>query len=138
MSSPALLSLAANQPEGLVLAEVLPPERRLVTGLEAGPATRANYFGDDLMHIADQTTGPIVLDMQSVDWIDSGACAVLIRFWKALRDKGRPLALNVTAPVRETFQITGLLRLIPCFGTLDAAMEGARTAQPAVEKEKRA
>ena len=138
MSQAALINLAAVQPADAVVAEVVPPDRRLMTGLDSGPTARATHFGDDLMHLADRTNGPIVLDMLGVDWIDSGACAVLIRFWKSLRDKGRALALSVTSPVRETFRITGLERLIPCFGTLEAAVEGARTAQPAVANEKRA
>ena len=138
MSQAALINLAASQPAGAVVAEVVPPGRRLMTGLDSGPDARATHFGDDLMQLADRTSGPIVLDMLGVDWIDSGACAVLIRFWKALRDKERALTLSVTKPVRETFRITGLERLIPCFDTLDAAVEGARTAQRVAANEKRA
>ena len=73
---------------------------------------------------------PVVLDMRSVDWIDSGACAVLIKLWKELRRKGRTVTLCVTDPVRETFRITGLVRLIPCFGDLGPAIEAARTMPP--------
>jgi anti-anti-sigma factor len=138
MSDAALINLASTQPDNVLVAEILPHERRLVTGLDSGPNARATHFGDDLTQLAEQSDGPIVLDMLAVDWIDSGACAVLIRFWKALRGKGRALALCVTSPVRETFQITGLVRLIPCFLTLEAAVDGARTAQPAAANETRA
>lgn len=133
MSHPAQIRLAVPQPQGVTVIEVVPSDGRLVTGLEAGPSADATHLADDLWQYADQSTGPIVLDLGFVNWIDSGACAVLIRFWKELRARGRPLTLQVTGPVRETFRITGLIRLIPCFGDLESAIGAARTAQPAGE-----
>ena len=137
MSHPAQLTLALDQPEGVVVAEVTPLDRRLVTGSEAGPHADATFLADELWHIADTTSGPIVVNLAGVDWIDSGACAVLIRYWKDLRGKGRVLTLAVTDAVRETFTITGLVRLIPCFGDLDSAINAARAAQPHSEAGKR-
>jgi len=131
MSHPARVNAAANQPDGVVVAEIATDDGRLVTGLEAGPGADTTHLADDLWHIADQSTQPLVLDMSRIQWIDSGACAVLIRFWKELRAKGRALTLNVTDPVRETFRITGLVRLIPCFAELPEAIDAARAAQPA-------
>lgn len=137
MSHPAQLTLALDQPEGVVVADITPTERRLVTGSEAGPHADATFLADELWHIADMTSGPVVVNLTAVDWIDSGACAVLIRFWKDLRGKGRALTLTVTDSVRETFIITGLVRLIPCFGDVNSAINAARTAQPVVEASKR-
>ena len=127
---PARISVEADSPPGVTVAEVLPPDRRLVAGLESGPDARATHLGDDLMSVADSAPDPVVLDMRAVDWIDSGACAVLIRVWKALRGRGQALVLCVTEPVRETFRITGLIRLIPCCQDLDAAVEQARASGP--------
>jgi|GEM_PF-5270616 len=136
MSHPTRVTLAPDQPDGVLVAEVVPADRRLVAGLESGPDSQSTYLGDAILRVADQFDWPVVLDMRAVDWIDSGACAVLIKFWKELRGKGRTLALCVTDPVSETFRITGLARLIPCFGELAPAIEAARTAPPpaAVEK----
>ena len=67
-----------------------------------------------------------------MDWIDSGACATLIKVWKAMRLRGQPLVLCVTDPVRETFRITGLVRLMPTFTELDPAVEAARAARQRV------
>jgi anti-anti-sigma factor len=131
MSHTARITLAENQPEGAVVAEIRPADRRLITGLEAGPSAESALLADDLWHVADQSPGPLVLDLRGVDWIDSGACAVLIRFWKDLRGKGRSLVLCVTEPVRETFRITGLVRLIPCFVDLDESISAATTEAPA-------
>lgn len=126
-SRPARISVVADPPAGVTVAEVLPPDRRLVAGLESGPDARATHLGDDLQAAADSAPrDPFVLDMRGVDWIDSGACAVLIRVWKALRQRGQPLVLCVTAPVHETFRITGLVRLIPVFTDLDGAAAAAR------------
>ncbi len=125
---PARISLFADPPAGVSVAEVTPADRRLVAGLETGPSARATHLGDDLMTAADASLSPLVLDMRGVDWIDSGACAVLIKVWKALRLRGQPLVMCVTDPVRETFKITGLIRLIPCYPDLDLAIEAARTA----------
>jgi anti-anti-sigma factor len=127
---PARICVVADPPPGVTLAEVVPADRRLVAGLEAGPEARATYLGDDLLKAADSARDPLVLDMRGVDWIDSGACAVLIKVWKALRGRCQPLALCVTNPVRETFQITGLVRLIPVFTDLDSAVAAARAARP--------
>lgn len=132
MSHPARISLAANHPDGTVVAEISTDNGRLVTGLEAGPGKDSSHFADDLWKTADKSAGPLVLDLRSIQWIDSGACAVLVRFWKQLRGKGRTLTLCVTTPVGETFRITGLSRLIPCFAELPDAMEAARAAQPVV------
>jgi anti-anti-sigma factor len=133
MSHPARISFAVPQPKGVTVIEVVPDDGRLVTGLEAGPSADTTHLADDLWKFADQSTGPIVLNLGGVNWIDSGACAVLIRFWKELRARGRTLTLNVTGPVRETFRITGLIRLIPCFGDVESAVAAARTAQPVGE-----
>jgi hypothetical protein len=92
---PARVSVVADPPAGVSVAEVIPADRRLVAGLEAGPGAR-------------------------------GACAVLIKVWKALRLRGQPLVLCVTDPVHETFRITGLIRLMPVFTELDPAVEAAR------------
>lgn len=133
MSHPAQLTLAFDQPEGVVVADVTPLDRRLITGSEAGPYADATFLADELWHIADTTSDPIVVNLSEVDWIDSGACAVLIRFWKELRGRRRVLTLAVTDTVRETFIITGLVRLIPCFCDLDSAINAARTTQTLVE-----
>jgi anti-anti-sigma factor len=132
MSHPARIHLAVPQPAGVLVAEIIPDDGRLVTGLEAGPDADTTHLADDLWHIADQSNSPLVLDMRGVNWIDSGACAVLVRFWKELRARGRTLSLCVTDPVRETFRITGLVRLVPCYGELESAILAARTAQPPV------
>ena len=124
---PARVNVVADPPAGVTMAEVVPPDRRLVAGLEAGPEARATHLGDDLLAAADSAPGePFVLDMRGVDWIDSGACAVLIKVWKALRARGQTLVLCVTEPVRETFRITGLVRLMPVFAELDAAVQAAQ------------
>jgi anti-anti-sigma factor len=125
-SHPARVSVLADSPAGVTVAEVVPTDRRLVAGLEAGPDARSTLLGDDLLAAADSAPDPLVLDMRGVDWIDSGACAVLIKVWKTLRLRGQPLVLCVTDPVRETFRITGLVRLMPTFTELDPAVEAAR------------
>jgi anti-anti-sigma factor len=129
MAQPARVALAADQPDGVLVVDVVPADRRLVAGLDAGPDSQSTQLGDSILRVADQFDGPVVLNLCSVDWIDSGACAVLIKFWKAMRIKGRMVSMCVTDPVRETFKITGLVRLIPCFSELGSAIEAARTNQ---------
>lgn len=126
MTDTARIHLAADQPAGVVVVDVVAPDRRLTTGLEVGAGAGATRLIDDLTGLADQTPGPVVLDLSAIDWINSGACSVIIRFWKALRAKGRALTLCVSPGVRETFQVTGLNRLIPCFGDPAEAVEAAR------------
>lgn len=126
MSHPAQLTLAPSQPEGVVVVEITPADRRLITGSQAGPDADSTVLADELGKIVDNSSGPLVIDMMAVDWIDSGACAVLIRLWKDLRGKSRVLTLAVTEAVRETFVITGLIRLIPCFGDRESAIDAAK------------
>jgi anti-anti-sigma factor len=125
---PARVSVVADPPAGVTIAEVIPADRRLVAGLEAGADAKSTLLGDDLVAAATTAADPVVLDMRGVDWIDSGACAVLIKVWKALRLRGQPLVLCVTEPVRQTFQITGLVRLMPTFTELGEAVAAARSA----------
>src|SRR5689334_25072983 len=93
-SHPARVSVVADPPAGVTIAEVAAPDRRLVAGLESGPDARGTLLGDDLLAAADAPRDPFVLDMRGVDWIDSGACAVLIKVWKALRQRGQPLVFG--------------------------------------------
>ena len=125
-SRPASISVNADSPPGVIVAEVMPSDRRLVAGLESGPEARATLLGDDILTVANSAKDPLVLDLLGVDWIDSGACAVLIKVWKALRVRGQPLVICLTDPVRETFKITGLVRLIPCFTDLGSAVTAAQ------------
>lgn len=123
---PASINVNADSPPGVTVAEVVPVDRRLVAGLESGPDARATLLGDDILTAANTSHDPLVLDMLGVDWIDSGACAVLIKVWKSLRVRSQPLVICLTEPVRETFKITGLVRLIPCFSDLAAAVAAAQ------------
>src|SRR5262245_1988237 len=115
MAQPARVALAAEQPDGVLVVEVVPANRRLVAGRADGPESQSTQLGDAILLVADHFYWPVVVDLCSVDWIDSGACAVLIKFWKAMRVKGCAVTMCVTDPVHETFKITGLVRLIPCF-----------------------
>jgi anti-anti-sigma factor len=124
---PARVSVVADPPAGVSVAEVVPVDRRLAAGLDSGPDAKATLLGDDILAAAESAADPVVLDLRGVDWIDSGACAVLIKVWKAMRARGQSLVLCVTEPVRETFRVTGLVRLMPTFTTLDEAVEAARS-----------
>jgi anti-anti-sigma factor len=134
MTIGARIALATDQPPGATVVTVVAPDRRLTTGLEVAFGAGATHLNDELTRLADQSPGPLVLDLTGIDWINSGACSALVRFWKALRVQGRTLALCVSPAVRDTFRVTGLIRLIPCFDELGEAVEGARTATPAEER----
>jgi anti-anti-sigma factor len=125
-SRPARISVVADPPAGVTIAEVATADRRLAAGLDSGPDAHATRLGDELLSAAGSSSEPLVVDMRGIDWIDSGACAVLIKVWKALRLRGQSLTMCVTGPVGETFRITGLVRLIPTFADLEAAIEAAR------------
>ncbi len=73
MSHPARIRLAVPQPEEALVVEVVPDDGRLVTGLEAGPTADSTQLSDDLWRFADQSQGPVVINMRGVNWIDSGA-----------------------------------------------------------------
>ncbi|HEX3151093.1 MAG TPA: STAS domain-containing protein [Gemmataceae bacterium] len=129
-SRPASIGVDVDSSPGVIVAKLEPTDRRLVAGLDSGPEARATLLGDDILRAADSSRNPLVLDMLGVDWIDSGACAVLIKVSQSLRVRGQPLVISLTNPVHETFRITGLVRLIPCFTDLASAVAAAQSARP--------
>jgi anti-anti-sigma factor len=126
MPRQARIVLAAEQPEGVTVAEVVTPDGRLYAELEPDADTRVTRLVDDFTKVADESTGPVVLDVRAVDVVDSGGCALLMRLRKALLDRNRVLVLCPSPQAREVFEVTKLVRLIPCADDLDAAATLAR------------
>lgn len=126
MARQARIVLAAEQPEGVTVAEVVTPDGRMYAELEPDAETRVTRLMEDFTKVADESSGPVVLEMRAVEVVDSGGCALLMRLRKVLLDRNRILVLCPSPQAREVFEVTKLIRLIPCADDLDAAAALAR------------
>jgi len=68
-----------------------------------------------------------VIDMSKVPFIDSTGVGVLVGALKRAREHGGTLTLACPQPrVRRVFEITGLLKALPIFDSLDEATGACR------------
>ncbi|HKB04180.1 MAG TPA: STAS domain-containing protein [Gemmataceae bacterium] len=126
MARQARIFLAAEQPDGVTVAEVVSPDGRLYAELEPDADARVSGLLDDFARLADESAGPVVLDMRPIVVVDSSGCALLMRLRKVLLDRNRVLVLCTSPQARDVFEVTKLVRLIPCHTDPDAAVALAR------------
>lgn len=66
----------------------------------------------------------IILDLGTLEFMDSQGLSVIIRYHRAVTAEGGSLALAAPCPiVRRTLQITGLHRRLPVFDSVEEAAE---------------
>ncbi len=82
------------------------------------------------MQKAEQKSVHILLDMHDVNIINSGSIGVLIRNHKDLQIANGGIAIiNASEQLREVFENSGLVRIIPIFRQIEdyeAALESAK------------
>src|SRR5262249_39832120 len=118
----AHLVLSAAPPDGVTVARVAAPDRRISGATETGPDERPQRLPEDLLRLSRSALGPVVLDCRLVDMIDSAGVGIVLSLWKGLRVAKHPLALCAPESIRQVFEVARLTRLIPCMTDLaDAA-----------------
>ncbi|HJZ55496.1 MAG TPA: STAS domain-containing protein [Gemmataceae bacterium] len=118
----AHLVLSAARPDGVTVARVIAPDRRISGATETGPDERPQRLPEDLLRLSRSALGPVVLDCRLVDMIDSAGVGIVLSLWKGLRVAKHPLALCAPESIRQVFEVARLTRLIPCMTDLaDAA-----------------
>jgi anti-sigma B factor antagonist len=76
-----------------------------------------------LIDLIAQDATNIVVDMGSVDFLDSTGLGVLVGGLKRVKAKEGSLKLVVTQDkISKIFEITGLTKVFPIFGTVDEAV----------------
>ena len=77
-----------------------------------------------IRHLVDTGRTRLVLDLTSVDFIDSSGLSVLVSTLKAVQDKeGKVVLLNPSDEVRSLIELTRLHQVFDIFEDRDAAIE---------------
>lgn len=80
-------------------------------------------FDRELQPLRDGT-GPVVLDLEGVPFMDSSGLHVVVQLWQVLSAEGRTLAVACGPEgVRKLLRLTGLDRVLPLY---DDAASAAR------------
>ena len=73
----------------------------------------AHKLEQKVKQVADGKTD-IILDFKGLDYISSSGLHVLLQLYKTMSIKKRKLVIkNMNEPVREVFEMTGFISLIP-------------------------
>ena len=79
-----------------------------------------------LIDLVEGGSTDIVVDMDKVDFLDSTGLGVLVGGLKRVKSKEGDLKLVVTQDrIMKIFDITGLSKVFPMFGSVDEALGGA-------------
>jgi anti-sigma B factor antagonist len=79
-----------------------------------------------IVDLVDAGSLNIVVDMGKVDFLDSTGLGVLVEGLKRVRTRSGNLAIVVTQDkIVKIFDITGLNKAFPIYGSLQDALEGA-------------
>src|SRR5919108_1118881 len=76
-----------------------------------------------IVDLVDGGTRQIVVDMEKVDFLDSTGLGVLVGGLKRVKDRDGSMKLIATQDrILKIFDITGLSKVFPIFGSLDKAL----------------
>ncbi|MDA0148133.1 STAS domain-containing protein [Vibrio sp. LaRot3] len=87
-------------------------------------AKLAPDFRNQIEEIKGSIAGHLVLDIQSVKFMDSSGLGAVMGVYKLLRDKQISVA-NAQKPVLDLFKLTRMDRLIKTYDSVDAALATA-------------
>jgi anti-sigma B factor antagonist len=90
----------------------------------------APQLRQEIVEIASAGSGPLVVDLDGVDFLDSTGLGVLVSGLKRFRTLGTDLLLVSTRTrVLRVFEITGLMQVFSISDTVDAAVAAARAGR---------
>jgi anti-sigma B factor antagonist len=79
-----------------------------------------------LVDLVDEGALNIVVDMEKVDFLDSTGLGVLVEGLKRVKTRGGNLTLVITQDkILKIFDITGLNKAFPVYGTREEAVKSA-------------
>ena len=79
-----------------------------------------------IVDLVDEGALNIVVDMEKVDFLDSTGLGVLVEGLKRVKTRGGTLSLVATQDkILKIFDITGLNKAFPIFGSRDEALRGS-------------
>lgn len=85
--------------------------------------TTAPQFRERLFEVIDEGHGQVVVDLGSVDFLDSTALGVMVGAHKRLREDGPGLVIAAAPPsILRVLEVTGLSTVFRVCDTVDAAV----------------
>jgi stage II sporulation protein AA (anti-sigma F factor antagonist) len=68
----------------------------------------------------------LIFDFSAVEFMDSSGIGIMIGRYRELTQRGgKVFAININGSIGRIFGISGLSRIIPCYGSLDEALASA-------------
>lgn len=86
-------------------------------------ASRAPAFKSELSSLIDDFDGKIVIDLSSVDFIDSSGLGVLVSAMKQVGSRGTIALACMSATVKKLFSLTRMDRVFSLHETVASAIE---------------
>jgi anti-sigma B factor antagonist len=81
---------------------------------------------EQLHGLVAQGSNKIVVDLDSVDFLDSTGLGVLVGALKRVRSNDGELSLVCTQPrIRKVFEVTGLTKVFNLYDSVDEAVSGS-------------
>lgn len=86
----------------------------------SGPLTLRTLF--EFQEAARRHTGPLIIDTEAIPYMDSAGLGALIGIFASCQRTGQKFAISrVPERVQVLFNMTGVMGILPCFGSLDEA-----------------
>ncbi|MDE0101926.1 MAG: STAS domain-containing protein [Bryobacterales bacterium] len=86
-------------------------------------STNAREFERTLMRLAGGADRGMVVDCEGLAYISSAGLRAVLLVRKSLKSQGKRFAMcGLGHPIREVFAISGFEKIIPLFGSRDAAV----------------
>jgi anti-sigma B factor antagonist len=90
----------------------------------------APQLRQEIVEIASAGSGPLVIDLEGVDFLDSTGLGVLVSGLKRFRTLGSDVLLVLTKTrILRVFDITGLTQVFAILATVDEAVAAARAGR---------
>lgn len=86
-------------------------------------------FKNEMIEIITAGASRLVLDLSSVNLLDSSGLTSIASTLKALGPNGRIAVGAITKPVEKVFQLTRMYKIIPIFNSIDEA-EASMASSP--------
>ena len=92
-------------------------------------AACAIQFKDEMRHLTDTGPGRVVLDLGSVDFLDSSGLGAVVSALKAVRHGQRLELASLNPSVERVFHLTRMDSIFRIYDTAETAVEGESDAR---------
>ena len=84
----------------------------------------ADYFKEEVGTKINEGHKKIILNLESIEFIDSSGLGAILSKYKDLEKKcGELVVINITPQVKRIFEVSGLLRVLDVYSSKQEAVE---------------